>query len=66
MAVAGAEAYVRLVKTSGVLGPAPVGEQFEARFPLEMPRVDQERIAYRKLGRERPGENPMCWTVSAS
>jgi hypothetical protein len=59
------KARVLLVKVSGALGQAPVGEQYQALFRSDVPRNEQVHRAYRMLKRERPSENPMCWEVSA-
>lgn len=54
---------VRLVKTDDVLGPAGVGEQFEVLDDRDLPRPMAVRRAFEVLVRERPAENPGCWTV---
>lgn len=55
---------VVLVKTDGVFGAAPLGAQHETRHPFDRERADAVRVAYARLKRDMPDENPMCWTVS--
>lgn len=57
---------VRIVKTDAILGPLPVGAQFEGLFAVALKRDVAVARTFRMLKRDHPGENPMCWTVEGS
>ena len=54
---------VVLQKTDGVLGGDSVGSKY--RMVLRNGRAEQDakHRAYQMLKRDKPNENPMCWTV---
>lgn len=53
--------HVTLVKREDVIGPLPVGERIEYQFAPDTP-TDVARVgAFRRLKRDCPTENPMCW-----
>lgn len=55
---------VRFEKTSAVLGPEPLGAAFEFVSRVGRPEKEQRDRAWRILKRDRPDENPMCWTIT--
>ena len=57
---------VRLIKTDGVLGPLPVGAQYEALHARNITSEQANLRTWRMFKRDHPQENPMCWTVEGS
>jgi len=53
--------WVRLVKTEDLFGVAPIGKRVEYRFDPEVPADDLMWRALRRLKRDLPDENPLCW-----
>jgi hypothetical protein len=54
---------VCLVKHESLFGALDVGAQYEATFPRSTPPDVARFQTFRKLKRDHPDENPMCWTV---
>lgn len=56
---------VRFVKTDGIIGALPVGEQREILVPADLDRRAALGRAWRMLKRDLPvDENQMCWMVA--